>query len=90
MSDKTDERIPTLTNIVKAGDPSMENHFDGHFIEDIKDTKEADSTRLELDQHTTNDLIDELIHTSLPIIEEQLRNRLSDILNKYTKNDIDD
>jgi len=83
MSKKNPERIPTLTGIVKTGDQSMENHFDGQIIEELQQDEESDTSTTELDPQTINDLINEVIHTSMPIIERQLRNQLSGILKKY-------
>ena len=89
MSNKTPERIPTLTNIVKVGDQSMENHFDGHLLDELQKSDEPDTATVELDQNTIDELINDVVNTTLPIIERQLRNQLSGILKKYTKSDVD-
>lgn len=89
MNKKASERIPTLTDIVKTGDPDMENHFDGHFIEDLQHNNEPETASVVFDQQTLDDLINEVIHTSMPVIERQLRNQLTGILKKYTKNNVD-
>lgn len=89
MSNKPPERIPTLTNIVKVGDQSMENHFDGHFLDEIQESDEPDTAAVKLNQNTIDDLINDVVHTTMPIIERQLRNQLTGILKKYTKNDVD-
>lgn len=83
MNNKSPERIPTLTNVVKTGDQSMENHFDGQIIDELQQEDAPDTSAAELDPQTINDLINEVIHTSMPIIERQLRNQLSGILKKY-------
>ena len=89
MSNKTPERIPTLTNIVKVGDQSMENHFDGHLLDELQKNDEPDTATVELDQNTIDELINDVVNTTLPIIERQLRNQLTGILKKYTKSDVD-
>jgi len=84
MNKKASERIPTLTNLVKRGNSSMENHFDGHFLDEQQQGDEPAATApVQFDQQTINDLVNEVIHTSMPIIERQLRNQLSGILKKY-------
>ena len=89
MSNKTPERIPTLTNIVKVGDQSMENHFDGHLLDELQKSDEPDTATVELDQNTIDELINDVVNTTLPIIERQLRNQLTGILKKDTKSDVD-
>lgn len=89
MSNKTPERIPTLTNIVKVGDQSMENQFDGRLLDELQESDEPDTATVELDQNTIDELINDVVNTTLPIIERQLRNQLTGILKKYTKNNVD-
>ena len=89
MNKKASERIPTLTDIVKTGDPDMENHFDGHFVEDLKHNDEPETAPAEFNQQTIDEIINQVIDTSMPVIERQLRNQLTGILKKYTKNNVD-
>ena len=85
MNKKDQDRIPTLKNIVQVGDATMENHFDGKFVEEIKvDEPSAEAGQL-VDEKLLDELINEVVNTTLPIIERQLRNHLATIIKKYQK-----
>lgn len=79
MTDVKD-RIPTLTDIIEAGDPAMENHFDGAYFEqtiaqdstpDHKPNKDELRNRIEA-------IVAETLRDSMPVIEEQLKQQLTD------------
>ncbi len=73
------DRIPTLTDIIEAGDPEMENHFDGSYFEqtmtqEISRNKQADLN--ELREHIEA-IVAETLRDTLPMIEEQLKQQLT-------------
>ncbi len=73
------DRIPTLTDIIEAGDPEMENHFDGSYFEqtmtqEISRNKQADLN--ELREHIEA-IVAETLRDTLPMIEKQLKQQLT-------------
>ncbi len=70
MNDSTNDDIPTLTDIIQPGDVAMKNHFDARYF-DTAEPEEKTPTAEQL-----QDLIQEALDETLPLIEEQLRELL--------------
>ena len=77
---KNSDRIPTLTDIVQDGDASMENHFDGLFVDEQQDQEQP---KIKLDPQDIDEIINEVVNSIMPAIERHCRNQLASVLKKY-------
>ena len=75
----TKDRIPTLTDIIEAGDPEMENHFDGSYFEQTINQESTSKKQVDMDElrERIETIITETLQDNLPIIEEQLKQQLT-------------
>jgi hypothetical protein len=67
-----DDDIPTLTDILKPGDPDMAQHFDAHCFDDSADT-EATTPAEQID---IEKLVSETLDEMLPEFKQQLLARI--------------
>jgi hypothetical protein len=75
MNNSTDDDIPTLTDVIQSGDAGMKNHFDAHFFDPAEQLADREHEAFEPEQ--LRDLIQEALDETLPVIEEQLREQLT-------------
>ncbi len=78
MNTAENDNIPTLTDIVQAGDESMKNHFDASFFNESEtdETLETDALSDELKEKVES-LIEQALEDTLPSIELQLKQQLT-------------
>ncbi len=73
------DRIPTLTDIIEAGDPDMENHFDGTYFEQTMTQDETRNQQANMDdlREHIEAIVAETLRDTMPMIEEQLKQQLT-------------
>lgn len=81
--------IPTLTDIIEVGDDAMKNHFDGHAFDDgdeDHDRPEPLAPVSEALRETVELMVQDALNEQLPVIEEQLKQQLTErILEKLAE-----
>ena len=97
MTHKTDhDRIPTLTDIVQAGDPSMKNHFDTAYFDEpeqpqLATDEQGDSEDPALSEELRESitlLIQDALNEAMPVIEDQLKQQLTEkVLEKLARDE---
>ena len=79
-SPSTDTDIPTLTDMIQAGDPDMKNHFDAHMFDDVdgEHDRPAPLSAISDDMRETVELlVQDVLNEQLATIEEQLKQQLT-------------
>lgn len=73
------DRIPTLTDIIEAGDPEMENHFDGSYFEQTMSQASTNTKQAGIDElrERIETIVTDTLRDTLPMIEEQLKQQLT-------------
>ena len=88
MNENYQDNIPTLTDIIQPGDESMKNHFDASAFDQPDNALDDDTETLSNDElkETLDTLIAQAMADTLPAIEAQLKETLSEqILKKLKK-----
>ncbi|MCW8853390.1 MAG: hypothetical protein OQK76_08735 [Gammaproteobacteria bacterium] len=89
ISENHQDNIPTLTDIIQPGDESMRNHFDASVFDDEINSSDEETELLNNDElkETLDTLIQQAMAETLPAIEAQLKETLTEkILQKLSKN----
>ena len=88
INENHQHNIPTLTDIIQPGDESMKNHFDASVFdhETMTSIDKAETPSNDELKETIDTLIAQAMAESLPAIEAQLKETLSEqILQKLKK-----
>ena len=89
MNKVNENNIPTLTDIIQPGDESMKNHFDASIFDEQDEQANQDTGLQVTDElrETINTLISEAVKETLPTIEAEFKQKLSEqIIEKLSKN----
>ena len=88
INENLQDNIPTLTDIIQAGDESMKNHFNASVFDDETKPSNEETETLANDElkETIDILIQQALADTLPAIETQLKETLSEQLLQKLKN----
>ena len=90
INENHQDNIPTLTDIIQPGDESMKNHFDASTFDQPDNALDDDTETLTNDElkETIDTLVAQAMAETLPAIEAQLKETLSEqILQKLSNNE---